>query len=76
MFVGNKTLMSLSMCEPEVLLAQPDPCYEDIEIRTMSAITLLIDRELTGTIGWAKMVPGKSNKVRSDNICTHFSLEN
>lgn len=46
------------------LLALPDPSMPEDEIKFMSVLSDLADRELVITISWAKQVPGKPRKSR------------
>ena len=55
----NKVLESLSQCEPEQLVSLADPSLPTSAIKTMSTLSDIYDRELVGTIGWAKQVGTK-----------------
>ena len=66
-FPENKVLMSLNGCEPDALLALPDPSLADDQYKTLTTLSDFYDRELVGTIGWAKQIPGKE-------ICDAFCL--
>ena len=46
----------MSLCEPEALLSLPDTGVPDSEIKTVSLLADIYDRELVATIGWAKQV--------------------
>ncbi|XP_049816227.1 steroid hormone receptor ERR1-like isoform X2 [Schistocerca nitens] len=54
----NKILEALSACEPDMLSASPDTTVSDPDLRTISTLSDLYDRELVGIIGWAKQIPG------------------
>lgn len=55
----NKLLVALIRCEPDPLLAMPDPNAPDNQYKTLKTLSEYFDRELVGTIGWAKQIPGK-----------------
>ena len=50
----------MNKCEPDALLALPDPTLPNTDFRTISTLSDLCDRELVATIGWAKQIPGKA----------------
>ena len=52
----NKVLESLSQCEPEQLVSLADPSLPSSALKTVSTLSDIYDRELVGTIGWAKQV--------------------
>lgn len=54
-------LEALAACEPDPLLASPEPRQAGIspETRTLSMLSDLYDRELVNIISWAKLIPGK-----------------
>ena len=52
----NKVLESLSQCEPEQLISLSDPSLPSSSLKTLSTLSDIYDRELVGTIGWAKQV--------------------
>ena len=54
----NKLLVALTKCEPEALLALPDPSLNDDQYKIVTTLSDFYDRELVGTIGWAKQIPG------------------
>jgi hypothetical protein len=60
-FPDNKLLHALNKCEPEALRALPDPSLPSTDYRTIATLSDLCDRELVGTIGWAKQIPGILN---------------
>ena len=57
-FSENKLLVALTKCEPEPLLALPDPSLTDDQYKIVTTLSDFYDRELVGTIGWAKQIPG------------------
>jgi estrogen-related receptor ERR len=58
LFPENKALNALIACEPEVVLASPDNSTPDSQLKTLSNLSDLYERELVGIIGWAKQIPG------------------
>ena len=52
----NKVLESLSQCEPDQLVSLADPSLPASPLKTVSTLSDIYDRELVGTIGWAKQV--------------------
>ncbi|XP_053329166.1 estrogen-related receptor gamma-like isoform X2 [Spea bombifrons] len=66
-FSGKKTskywggvVSHLILVEPGEVFATPDPSLPDSDLRTLTTLCELINRELLMTIGWAKHVPGFS----------------
>jgi estrogen-related receptor ERR len=59
MLEENKVLESLSQCEPEQLISLSDPSLPSFSFKTLSTLSDIYDRELVGTIGWAKQVDFK-----------------
>ncbi len=57
----NKLLVALTRCEPEPLLALPDPAAKDDKYKILNTLSEYYDRELVGTIGWAKQIPGMTS---------------
>ncbi|KAK7791359.1 hypothetical protein R5R35_010879 [Gryllus longicercus] len=51
----NKMLKALTSCEPDLLRASPDTSLVDLELRVVSTLSDLYDRELVGVISWAKL---------------------
>ncbi|CAH1791379.1 unnamed protein product [Owenia fusiformis] len=64
----NKMLTELLRIEPEKVYAMPDPTQTIGELKFMSTLSDLADRELVVTIGWAKQVPGFANLSLSDQM--------
>lgn len=55
--------------EPELPVAiTPDSLLIPAEIRTISILSDLYDKEITSTIGWAKQVPGISQEEALSSI--------
>lgn len=64
----NKLLTSLICIEPEEVYATPDDSAESSELKLMTTLSNLTDRELVATIGWAKLVPGFSDLPLPDQM--------
>lgn len=60
----NKLLMTLRKCEPQPLLALPNPSLPNNQYKYISTLSDLFDRELVSTIGWAKQIPGEWQPLR------------
>lgn len=59
MLADNKILSALTTYEPEILVAGVDATLpSDPALKVISVMSDLYDRELVGTIGWAKQIPG------------------
>ncbi|PIO39191.1 hypothetical protein AB205_0163260, partial [Aquarana catesbeiana] len=56
----NKVVSHLVLVEPGEIFATPDLNLPDSDLRTLTTLCELINRELLITIGWAKHVPGFS----------------
>ncbi|XP_077338655.1 estrogen-related receptor gamma-like isoform X1 [Lithobates pipiens] len=56
----NKVVSHLVLVEPGEIFASPDLNLPDSDLRTLTTLCELINRELLITIGWAKHVPGFS----------------
>ncbi|XP_075690555.1 estrogen-related receptor gamma-like isoform X2 [Rhinoderma darwinii] len=57
---SNKVVSHLVLVEPGEVFASPDLDLQDSDLRTLTTLCELINRELLVTIGWAKHVPGFS----------------
>ncbi|KAM4713277.1 estrogen-related receptor gamma-like [Anableps anableps] len=60
-FVGaveNKVVSLLLVAEPESIFAMPDPTVPESDIKALTTLCDLADRELVVNIGWAKHIPG------------------
>jgi len=64
----NKILESLSQCEPQQLVSLADPSLPASGLKTVSTLSDIYDRELVGTIGWAKQVPGFTDLTLNDQM--------
>jgi len=64
----NKVLESLSQCEPDQLVSLADPSLPPSALKTVSTLSDIYDRELVGTIGWAKQVPGFTDLTLNDQM--------
>ncbi|XP_075908102.1 estrogen-related receptor gamma isoform X3 [Petromyzon marinus] len=56
----NKIISHLLVAEPEKMFAMPDPAVPEGEVKALTTLCDLADRELVVIIGWAKHVPGFS----------------
>lgn len=55
----NKIVSHLLVAEPEKIYAMPDPTVPDSDIKALTTLCDLADRELVVIIGWAKHIPGE-----------------
>jgi len=61
--------MALMACEPPTPVALvPDPIICEAEIRVLTVLSDLYDREIVSTIGWAKHVPGFTDLTLNDQM--------
>lgn len=51
------------MAEPEKIYAMPDPTMPESDIKALTTLCDLADRELVVIIGWAKHIPGTKEMV-------------
>ncbi|XP_015245548.1 PREDICTED: estrogen-related receptor gamma-like isoform X1 [Cyprinodon variegatus] len=56
--VENKLVSLLLVAEPESIFAMPDPTVPESDIKALTTLCDLADRELVVNIGWAKHIPG------------------
>uniref|UniRef100_A0A147A2B3 Oxysterols receptor LXR-beta n=1 Tax=Fundulus heteroclitus TaxID=8078 RepID=A0A147A2B3_FUNHE len=56
--VENKVVSLLLVAEPESIFAMPDPTVPESDIKALTTLCDLADRELVVNIGWAKHIPG------------------
>lgn len=56
--VENKVVSVLLVAEPEAIFAMPDPTVPESDIKALTTLCDLADRELVVNIGWAKHIPG------------------
>lgn len=54
----NQVVSLLLLAEPEAILAMADPTVPDSDIKALTTLCDLADRELVVNIGWAKHIPG------------------
>lgn len=67
----NKIVSHLLVAEPEKIYAMPDPTVPDSDIKALTTLCDLADRELVVNIGWAKHIPGKTKtKLLEPLLCT------
>ncbi|KAG9481700.1 steroid hormone receptor ERR2 isoform X2 [Eleutherodactylus coqui] len=67
-YTGTAVVSQLLMAEPEKIYAMPDPSLPDTDIKALSTLCELADRELVLTIGWAKHIPGFSSLSLADQM--------
>lgn len=61
--VENKVVSLLLVAEPEGIFAMPDPTVPESDIKALTTLCDLADRELVVNIGWAKHIPGRNQSV-------------
>lgn len=59
--VENKVVSVLLVAEPEGIFAMPDPTVPESDIKALTTLCDLADRELVVNIGWAKHIPGSKS---------------
>ncbi|XP_062857154.1 estrogen-related receptor gamma b [Trichomycterus rosablanca] len=64
----NKLVSHLLGAEPEKVYAMPDPALPDDDIKALTTLCDLADRELVLNIGWAKHLPGFSSLSLPDQM--------
>ncbi|XP_041814415.1 steroid hormone receptor ERR2-like isoform X2 [Chelmon rostratus] len=64
----TKTVSHLLVVEPEKIYAMPDPTMPDGDIKALTTLCDLADRELVVIIGWAKHIPGFSTLSLADQM--------
>ncbi|XP_071772506.1 steroid hormone receptor ERR2-like isoform X4 [Centroberyx gerrardi] len=64
----NKIVSHLLVVEPEKIYAMPDPTMPDGDIKALTTLCDLADRELVVIIGWAKHIPGFSTLSLADQM--------
>lgn len=60
----NKVVTLLLGAEPEKVCAMPDPTLPDSDIKALTTLCDLADRELVLNISWAKHIPGTNRPKR------------
>lgn len=69
----NKIVSHLLVAEPEKIYAMPDPTVPDSDIKALTTLCDLADRELVVIIGWAKHIPGTGSERRGERAHSGFS---
>ncbi|XP_030202037.1 estrogen-related receptor gamma isoform X1 [Gadus morhua] len=64
----NKVVSLLLVAEPEGIFAMPDPTVPDSDIKALTTLCDLADRELVVNIGWAKHIPGFPSLSLADQM--------
>lgn len=60
----TKIVSYLLVAEPDKLYAMPPPGMPEGDIKALTTLCDLADRELVVIIGWAKHIPGESRGAR------------
>lgn len=60
----TKIVSYLLVAEPDKLYAMPPPGMPEGDIKALTTLCDLADRELVVIIGWAKHIPGESSRAR------------
>ncbi|XP_029965996.1 estrogen-related receptor gamma-like [Salarias fasciatus] len=66
--VENKVVSLLLVAEPESIFAMPDPTVPESDIKALTTLCDLADRELVVNIGWAKHIPGSPSLSLADQM--------
>ncbi|XP_029453278.1 steroid hormone receptor ERR2 isoform X2 [Rhinatrema bivittatum] len=64
----NKIVSHLLVAEPEKIYAMADPSMPESDIKALTTLCDLADRELVVIIGWAKHIPGFSSLSLADQM--------
>lgn len=64
----NKIVSHLLVAEPEKIYAMPDPTVPDSDIKALTTLCDLADRELVVIIGWAKHIPGTFSEMKKKSL--------
>ncbi|XP_063080028.1 steroid hormone receptor ERR2 [Engraulis encrasicolus] len=64
----TKIVSHLLVAEPEKIYAMPDPSMPESDIKALTTLCDLADRELVVIIGWAKHIPGFSTLSLGDQM--------
>ncbi|XP_041090471.1 estrogen-related receptor gamma-like [Polyodon spathula] len=67
-FLGNKVISHLLLMEPTPVFAMPDPTAPESDVKTLTTLCDLLNRELLIVIGWAKHIPGFPSLPLVDQI--------
>lgn len=60
----TKIVSYLLVAEPDKLYAMPPPGMPEGDIKALTTLCDLADRELVVIIGWAKHIPGESHRAK------------
>lgn len=58
----------LLVAEPEKIYAMPDPTMPESDIKALTTLCDLADRELVVIIGWAKHIPGTKEMISASSL--------
>uniref|UniRef100_A0A3B4GBU7 Estrogen related receptor gamma n=1 Tax=Pundamilia nyererei TaxID=303518 RepID=A0A3B4GBU7_9CICH len=64
----SKMVSLLLVAEPEGIFAMPDPTVPESDIKALTTLCDLADRELVVNIGWAKHIPGFPSLSLADQM--------
>ncbi|XP_037101061.1 estrogen-related receptor gamma-like [Syngnathus acus] len=64
----NQVVSLLLLAEPDAILAMADPTEPDSDIKALTTLCDLADRELVVNIGWAKHIPGFPSLSLADQM--------
>ncbi|XP_061785961.2 estrogen-related receptor gamma-like isoform X2 [Nerophis lumbriciformis] len=64
----NKVVSLLLLAEPDAIFAMPDPTVPESDIKALTTLCDLADRELVVNIGWAKHIPGFPSLSLADQM--------
>ena len=62
-FAVTKIVSYLLVAEPDKLYAMPPPGMPEGDIKALTTLCDLADRELVVIIGWAKHIPGEPHRL-------------
>ncbi|XP_061610241.1 estrogen-related receptor gamma-like isoform X2 [Phyllopteryx taeniolatus] len=65
---ANQVVSLLLLAEPDAILAMADPTVPDSDIKALTTLCDLADRELVVNIGWAKHIPGFPSLSLADQM--------
>ncbi|XP_048474278.1 estrogen-related receptor gamma-like [Rhincodon typus] len=65
---GNKIVSHLLLVEPDKIFAMADPTAPENDVKVLTTLCDLVDRELVIIINWAKHVPGFSTLSLGDQM--------
>jgi hypothetical protein len=67
----TKIVSHLLVAEPEKIYAMPDPTMPESDIKALTTLCDLADRELVVIIGWAKHIPGTPTHLQPTALVEH-----